>query len=86
MFIPLNEKTIIDKAYKNSIVLDIVTEGMSSNYIDENSTLLVGNIPLGYEKSIQTNGISLRNENGKMEWKSGKMEMPQRPLKLRSSP
>ena len=70
---------LIDKGYKNSIVLDIVTEGMSSNYIDENSVVLVGNIPLGYEKSIQANGISLRNENGKMEWKSN---VPIRSLKM----
>ncbi|MGB1730417.1 MAG: hypothetical protein ACPHF2_10485, partial [Crocinitomicaceae bacterium] len=58
----------INKKFKNSVVLDIVTEGMTSNYIDENSTVLVGNIPLGFENTIKSNGIKLRKQNETIEW------------------
>ena len=50
------------------MVLDIVTEGMKSNYIDENSTVLVGNIPLGFDNTIKSNGIKLRKQNKTIEW------------------
>ena len=58
----------INKKFKNSVVLDIVTEGMTSNYIDENSTILVGNIPLGFENKIQSHGVKLRKQNETIEW------------------
>ena len=58
----------INKKFKNSVVLDIVTEGMTSNYIDENSTILVGNITLGFENKIKSNGIKLRKQNETIEW------------------
>ena len=41
---------------------------MTSNYIDENSTILVGNIPLGFENEVQSNGIKLRKQNETIEW------------------
>ena len=78
----------INKKFKNSVVLDIVTEGMTSNYIDENSTILVGNIPLGFENEVQSNGIKLRKQNETIEWSANfpirslemsKMEKPEKP-------
>ena len=60
----------INKKYKNSIVLDIVTEGMKSHFIGEDDILLVGNIPLGFEKLISNNGIALRFQDGNVMFKS----------------
>ena len=58
----------INKKFKIPVVLDIVTEGMKSNYIDENSTVLVGNIPLGFDNTIKSNGIKPRKQNETIEW------------------
>lgn len=69
----------ISKKYKNAVVLDIVTEGMLSNYIDENTTVLVGKIPLGFEQNIDKTGIKLRNIKGTIEWKA---DFPIRSLKM----
>ena len=46
----------INKKYKNAVVLDIVTEGMTSNYLDDKGHIQVGNVPLGFEKQNQRMG------------------------------
>jgi len=58
----------INKKFKNSIVLDIVTEGMKSHYLDEKNTILIGNVPLGFEKQIRADGIKMRKQNETIEW------------------
>ncbi|MDA9020518.1 cytochrome c biogenesis protein ResB [bacterium] len=69
----------IDKKYKNAVVLDIVTEGMTSNYLDDKGTISVGNVPLGFEKQINANGIKIRNLNGQIEWSA---DFPLRSLEM----
>jgi len=69
----------INKKYKNAVVLDIVTEGMTSNYLDDKGTIQVGNVPLGFENQIQTNGIKLRQQNGQIEWTA---DFPMRSLEM----
>ena len=69
----------INKKYKNAVVLDIVTEGMTSNYLDDKGTIQVGNVPLGFENHIKTNGIKLRQQNGQIEWTA---DFPMRSLEM----
>ena len=69
----------INKKFKNAVVLDIVTEGMTSNYLDEKGSIQVGNVPLGFEKQINANGIKLRNLNGQIQWSA---DFPLRSLEM----
>jgi len=50
---------VINKKFKTS-ALELVTDGMKSNYLCENELFMVGNIPLSFNKKISTPGIEAR--------------------------
>lgn len=57
---------IIHDSIKND-VLDIKTDGMKSNYLSKNNFLMIGTIPLSYEKKNAADGINISKINGKLK-------------------
>lgn len=51
-------------------VLDIVTDGMKSNYLSKNGFVTVGDIPISYEKKNAAPGIEILDVNGELKIKS----------------
>ncbi len=61
---------LIDSKLKTN-VLDIVTNGMQSNYLGKNDFLMAGTVPISYEKkNTPKGGIDVREKNGKVEMKT----------------
>jgi len=55
----------------NSSVLDIVTNGMQSNYVGKNDFLMAGSVPISFEKkNTPQGGIDVRENGGKVEMKT----------------
>ncbi|MFY7943186.1 MAG: hypothetical protein ACOVNZ_01320, partial [Crocinitomicaceae bacterium] len=53
-----------------SVVLDIVTDGMKSNYVGPNEIFMVGGIPLSFEKKLEVPGIEVRTKGDSVEIKT----------------
>ena len=51
----------------NSKVLDIVTEGMESNYLGDNESIMIGGVPLIYGAKKLEMGIQITEENGELK-------------------
>jgi cytochrome c-type biogenesis protein CcsB len=61
---------VIDAKVKSS-VLDIVTNGMQSNYVGKNDFLMAGTVPISFEKkNTPKGGIDVRENGGKVEMKT----------------
>jgi len=54
----------------NSVVLDVVVEGMKSVYLGQNETITLGEIPLSFNQRINAQGVRIRNNKGKIEFSS----------------
>ena len=67
----------INKSY-NEDVIDIITNGMQSNYVGKNEVFLVGNIPIGFGKELSVPGIEIKS--------SGKNYLMKTSLPLRYLP
>jgi len=63
-------KNIVDSLITNdtisSTALEIVTDGMTSNYLSEGKFLMVGDIAISYEKKDELPGVSLKKEGRKI--------------------
>ncbi|MBI1837107.1 MAG: cytochrome c biogenesis protein ResB [Flavobacteriia bacterium] len=68
------EKKMIDSLVVNDsikdFVLDIKTDGMKSNYLEKNNFLMIGTVPISFEKQDAAQGINLYAINGKLKLKS----------------
>lgn len=51
-------------------VLDIVTGGMSSNYLAKDNFVMVGEIPVSFEKKNAATGVHIYEKNGKLMMKT----------------
>lgn len=61
---------IIDPAIKTT-VLDIVTNGMQSNYVSKDDFVMAGTVPISFEKANSPKGgIDVREKNGVVEMKT----------------
>lgn len=61
---------IIDPALKTT-VLDIVTNGMQSNYVSKDDFVMAGTVPISFEKANSPKGgIDVREKNGVVEMKT----------------
>ena len=63
------DSLVINGNFKTS-ALEIVTEGMNSNYLGENDLIMVNGIPVSYEKPGLTSGIRLRSKGDSVELNS----------------
>lgn len=67
-------KNLIDSLVTNDSIreasLEIVTDGMSSNYVAQGDFLMVGDIPLSFDKKDKLPGISIHKNGPKLELKS----------------
>jgi hypothetical protein len=55
----MKDTFVINKRFKTS-ALELVTDGMKSNFLCENEVFMVGNIPLSFNKKVATPGIEAR--------------------------
>ena len=55
----MKDTFVINKRFKTS-ALELVTDGMQSNFLCENEVFMVGNIPLSFNKTLATPGIETR--------------------------
>ena len=63
--------TLVMDSKINSSVLDIVTNGMQSNYVGKNDFLMAGTVPISFEKkNTPKGGIDVRENKGKVEMKT----------------
>jgi len=60
---------VINKKFKTS-ALELVTDGMKSNYLCENELFMVGNIPLSFNKKIAAPGIEARSVGDSVQIKT----------------
>lgn len=51
----------------NSVVLEVVIEGMKSVYLGQDETITLGDIPLSFNQRINAQGVRTRNNKGKIE-------------------
>ncbi|MGV3630275.1 MAG: cytochrome c biogenesis protein CcsA [Bacteroidota bacterium] len=68
-YVDFKAKQIDTLLIKDSIrghVLDIVTEGKQSNYLGKDQFLMLGDIPISYEKKNPAPGIDIVETNGKL--------------------
>jgi cytochrome c-type biogenesis protein CcsB len=54
----------------NSFVLEIITDGMKSNYLNKNDFIQAGNVTVTFEEKNAPPGLQLREKNGKILMKS----------------
>lgn len=62
--------SLVIRSSFNSSVLDIVTDGMQSNFISRGEVFMVGSIPLSFEKKLDSQGIEVRKNKDSMEIKT----------------
>ncbi len=62
--------SLVIRSSFNSSVLDIVTDGMRSNYISKGDVFMVGSIPLSFDKKLDAPGIEIRKNKDSMEIKT----------------
>ena len=62
--------SLVIRSSFNSVVLDLVTDGMQSNYVAAGEIFMVGGIPLSFEKKLETPGIEVRKNKDSMEIKT----------------
>jgi cytochrome c-type biogenesis protein CcsB len=62
--------SLVIRSSFNSSVLDIVTDGMKSNYVGPNEIFMVGGIPLSFEKKLEVPGIEVRTKGDSVEIKT----------------
>jgi hypothetical protein len=55
----MKDTFVVNKRFKTS-ALELVTDGMQSNFLCENEVFMVGNIPLSFNKTLATPGIETR--------------------------
>lgn len=53
------DSLVVNQKFKTS-ALELVTDGMQSNYLCENDLFMVGNVPLTFNKKLETPGIEAR--------------------------
>ncbi|NBX79137.1 MAG: hypothetical protein EBQ94_01975 [Flavobacteriales bacterium] len=53
------DSLVVNQKFKTS-ALELVTDGMQSNYLCENDLFMVGNVPLTFNKKLDTPGIEAR--------------------------
>jgi cytochrome c-type biogenesis protein CcsB len=63
------DSLIIDDNIKG-YVLEIVTDGMKSNYLNKDNFTTVGNVPISFEKANPAPGIEIFEENNELKIKS----------------
>lgn len=81
-FIGFKARQIDTLLIKDSIkghVLDIVTNGKQSNYLGKNKFMMLGDIPLSYEKKNSAPGIDIVEQNGELMF-STKLPMQYLPM------
>jgi cytochrome c-type biogenesis protein CcsB len=62
--------SLVIRSSFNTSVLDIVTDGMRSNYISKGDVFMVGSIPLSFNKKLDAPGIEIRKNKDSMEIKT----------------
>ena len=63
--------TLIIDPKINSTLLDIVTNGMQSNYVSKDDFVMAGTVPISFEKANSPKGgIDIREKNGVVEMKT----------------
>jgi cytochrome c-type biogenesis protein CcsB len=63
------DSLVIRSTFKES-VLDLVTDGMKSNYVGPGEIFMVGGIPLSFAKKLEVPGIEVRKNNDSIEIKT----------------
>ena len=62
--------SLVIRSSFNESVLDIVTDGMQSNYVSKGSIFMVGTIPLSFDKKLDAPGIETRKNGDSVEIKT----------------
>ena len=63
------DSLVIRSSFQSS-VLDLVTDGMQSNYVGQGELFMVGGIPLTFEKKLDVPGIEVRKNKDSIEIKT----------------
>lgn len=69
-FISKAKDSLIVNANFKTTALELVTEGMNSNFLGENDLIMVNGIPVSYEKPGMNSGIRLRSKGDSVELNS----------------
>jgi len=60
------DSLVINQSFKET-ALELVTDGMQSNFVGEGDIFMIGAVPLAYQKTLETPGIEIRNNKDSME-------------------
>lgn len=63
------DSLVINDSIKNN-VLDIKTDGMKSNYLEKDNFLMIGTVPLSFDKKNTSEGINIYTIDGKLKMKT----------------